>query len=95
MIYIYRILLFIILAILAGPLYALMINILIATNIFESSEVNFSLGESMTKKATYVWLVSLVIGLVGVFVRHKKYFYFFFIPLIAPSAFAVIYAISL
>ncbi len=94
MIYIYRFLLLIVFAVLAGPLYAITVNIMIALDIFQSGEVNFTMGEEMTRKAALIWMGSLLIGATGIFVKTKN-FYFFSVPLIAPSLFALMYAPSL
>lgn len=94
MIYIYRFLLLIVFALLAGPLYALTINMMIALDIFQTGEVNFSMGEAITHKSALIWMGSLIIGAVGIFIKSKN-FYFFAVPLIAPSLFSIIYALSL
>lgn len=94
MIYIYRFLLLIVCALLAGPLYALTINMMIAFDVFQTGEVNFTMGEAMTRKSVFIWMGSLIIGAVGIFVKAKN-FYFFAVPLIAPSLFALIYTLSL
>lgn len=95
MTYIYRILLLVVFAVLAAPLYALTVNLLIAFEIFESTQVTYSLGETMTLKSTYIWMGSLIIGIIGIFMPPKIYMYFFTVPLIAPSLFAIIYTLSL
>lgn len=94
MVYIYRFLLLIVFSLLAGPLYALTINMLIALDVFQTGEVNFTMGENMTRKSVFIWMGGLIIGASGIFVKAKN-FYFFAVPLIAPSLFAIIYTLNL
>lgn len=91
----YKIIVFIILALLAGPLYALTINLLIMADVFSNSGASSNIGEELITKAVFVWMGSLVFGIASLFIKHKSHKLLVAVPLIAPSLFAIIYALSL
>lgn len=93
--FIYRFLLLFVLALLAGPLYAITINALIAFEVFQVTENSPNLGAEITRKSVFVWMGSLVVGLIGLFSSQKISYFLYSIPLLAPSAFAILYAASL
>ena len=92
---IYRILTFVILAVLAGPLFAFTVNVLIKIETIPSGELSSSLGEDVTMKAIYVWMWALLPATISLFIKQSWGRYLTALPLIAPSIFAVIYSMSL
>jgi hypothetical protein len=91
----YRITILIILALLAGPLYALTINLLIMANVFDSTGLDYNLGEDLSHKAAFIWMGSLVFGIASLFTKNNWQKILVTMPLVAPSLFAILYALSL
>jgi hypothetical protein len=92
---VYRITVIIVLALLAGPLYALTINILIMGGAIDGSVISYNLGEDLSSKAALVWMGSLPFGVISLFVKNKWGKLLSAFPLIAPSIFSILYALNL
>lgn len=88
-----KILSLIIFALLGGILFALVTNILIATGAMQNVISYETFGPDMAFKATIVWMVSVVVGFISLFIKQKWRYALTLAPLYMPSLFAVIYTL--
>lgn len=62
--------------------------------LFPDEEMNSNFGYELINKVVIIWLVSSVLSLIYLFVRHKISLLFLSLPIIAPLLFAVLYTLS-
>lgn len=90
----FKIIILITLALLGGVLYSFSANILIMTNILPTETVSSNFGYEMTSKAVLVWIVSVVLGIISLFIKEKWRYFLLLCPLVTPSLFALLYSLS-
>ncbi len=83
----------ILIALAAGPLYAVTFNLLVFFNIVPLENADKAFGTIVTTRATYVWLACLLPGFASLFMRTKWRLLLYFAPLFAPSLFAVFFTL--
>ena len=91
----YRSLLFILCAVLAGPLFALILNLLIMADMIPTGSLDASFGQSLSIKSAYVWLGSLPFGIASIFAQNKYRVALLLCLLLAPSLFVILYSLSM
>jgi hypothetical protein len=91
----FRLLVLIILALCGGLVYSLTVNILIMSNIVPTESLSNAFGYEMTNRAVLVWIGSTALAFISVFIDAKWRYILLTIPIIAPSLYAVLYALSL
>ncbi len=72
-----------------GFLYAITVNLMLFANIMPEATD----GEALTFKAATVWMVSICIGFIAIFIKPEWRWVFYLAPLYASSLFALIYTI--
>ncbi len=92
--YVLKFIVLISLTLLGGLLFALTINLLIMSQAIPSESLNADFGREITHKAIYVWLGSIILGIVSIFIKQKWRYVLLISPLILPSLFAFIYSLS-
>lgn len=90
----FKIIVLITLSLLGGLVYSFVANLLIMTDIVKTDSVTSNFGYEMTSKAVLVWIVSVVIGIVSLFIKEKWRYILLICPLVMPSLFAFLYALS-
>ena len=83
----------IVIALAAGPLYALTMNLLIIAKQIPQELIDKAFGNTLTLKCVYVWLACLLIGFGSIFIKDSWRHILYFSPLYAPSVFAIIYTV--
>ncbi len=83
----------IVIALLAGPLYALTMNLLILANQIPQELIDKAYGSVLTRQCVFVWLFCLPVGFGSIFLKQNWRHALYLSPLYAPSAFAVIYTV--
>jgi hypothetical protein len=83
----------IVIALAAGPLFAVTMNVMIYFQLFPESLVDKAFGNVLTMKAIYVWMGCLLAGFGSLFLKEQWRLILYFSPLFAPSIFAVIYTL--
>jgi hypothetical protein len=81
----------ILIALAAGPLYALVMNLLLATEQITPDMVEAAFGSVLTNKCVYIWLGCLLLGFGSLFAQENWRYVLYFSPLYAPSLFAILY----
>jgi len=81
----------IVIALLAGPLYAITVNFLVLTNMIPPDLVDKAYGNVLTLRTIYVWIGCLLVGFASIFARGSWRYIFYFSPLYATPIFAVVY----
>lgn len=89
-----RIVMLVIAAILGWLLFAISMNLFIAGGLIPTETLSPEFGQEITGKAVIVWLIATAIGLIGVFLKQTWHKFLIALPLIAPSLFALFYALS-
>lgn len=89
-----KILILITISLLGGLVFALAVNVMIMTNIVDADSVQGGFGYLMTSKAVFIWIVSVVLGIVSLFIKQKWRYFLLFSPLYAPILFALLYTLS-
>ncbi len=90
----FKIIILITLSLLGGLLYSFSANILIITNLLPAETVSSNFGYEMTSKAVFVWIVSVILGVISLFIEKKWRYFLLLCPLILPSLFALLYSLS-
>lgn len=83
----------IIIALAAGPVYAVTVNLLILLNLIPIELADKAYGNILTMKAIYVWTGCLLVGFGALFLKEKWGLILYFSPLYAPSLFAIIFTL--
>lgn len=91
----FRLLVLIILSLLGGLLYSFTVNLLIIADMIPSNDLSGALGYEMTNRSVLVWIVSIMLALGSLFTDAKWRYGLLVLPLLAPSFYAALYAISL
>lgn len=90
----FKIIVLITVSLLGGLLYSFSANILIMTNILPTESVSSNFGYEMTSKAVLVWGISVILGIISLFIKEKWRYFLLLCPLITPSLFALLYSLS-
>ncbi len=89
-----KIVILITLSLLGGIFYALTANFLIMGNMIPTDSASGNFGYDMTSKTVFIWLVSVMLGIVSLFIKQKWRYILLLCPLLAPSAFAFLFALN-
>jgi len=91
----FRLLVLIILALCGGLIFSLTVNVLIMAKIVPTESLSNAFGYEMTNRAVMVWIVSTAIAIISLFTDAKWRYALLAMPVIAPSLYSVLYAMSL
>jgi hypothetical protein len=91
---IFKILLLIITAILGWIMMAFTPNILLILGLFPENAQEIGFGPSLISKSILVWAISMILCILLVFLKPQAKFIAYSLPIIAPSIFAFIYALT-
>jgi len=91
----FRLLILVILSLCGGLLYSLTVNILIMADKVPTEQLSNAFGYEMTNRAVFVWMVAVLLGFISVFIDTKWRYGLLALPVIAPSLYSVLYALSL
>lgn len=80
-------------AFLGFVLYAITSNMLILTGLMPSGEGSEGFGQDMTHRSMLLYMLSLPIGLAGIFIQQNWRWPLYLCPLYAPSLFAIIHTV--
>ena len=75
-------------------LVPLMVNILIKVDLLDTATVTQDFVKEMVRNSTYIWMGTIVLGIVSLFIKQSWRIALLLCPLILPSLYLVIYAIS-
>ena len=89
-----KILILITISLLGGLTFSIAVNIMIMTNIVDADTVQGGFGYLMTSKAVFIWILSVILGIISLFIKQKWRYFLLFSPLYAPIIFALLYALS-
>lgn len=87
--FLYRLMIFIIIVIMGGFLFAVTANLLIKFGLMPDG---FD-GRLLAQKTTYIYMSATVIGFISIFIKQDWRNILLFAPLYAPSIFAIIYTV--
>lgn len=93
--YFFRFLILFAFALIGGLLFSITVNILIMINAVPQENISAAFGYEMTNRAVIVWIVSVFIGILSIFMESKWRIALLFLPLLLPSLYAAIYTLSL
>ena len=85
----FRLAVFLIVAISGGFMFAVTVNLLIKFNLVPEA---FD-GRLLAQKATYIYMASIVLAFISVFIKQDWRKIFLFSPVYAPCLFAIIYTV--
>jgi hypothetical protein len=88
-----RFIVLITLSLLGALLFALSINLMIATRIIDTTIVYSGFGNDVTYNAVLVWVVCNILGIISVFIEQKWRYALLLSPLLAPSLYGFAYAL--
>lgn len=94
MTYLFRFLTLVVLSLIGGLIVPVLFHLMIKFGLLNPDTAPEGFGNIMLEKATYVWMASVVIGLVGVFIKQEWRIALLLCPLTLPALFAVIYTIA-
>lgn len=83
----------ILIALAAGPLYGLVMNLLLATEQITPEMIETAYGNALTMKCVYIWIGCLLLGFGSLFANENWRYLLYFSPLYAPVLFALLYTI--
>jgi hypothetical protein len=89
-----RIIILITLSLLGGLIFSFAVNLMVITGIVNVDNVRSGFGYEMTEKAVFVWIASVIIGIISIFMKSRWRCLLLLCPLFAPSVFAFLYAFS-
>jgi hypothetical protein len=89
-----RIIVLVTIALLGWMLCLLAFHLMIITNIINTKTTGDGFGYEMTSKAVMVWIASVVLGIISLFIQQKWRYILLLAPIYAPVCFAFIYALS-
>ncbi len=75
-------------------LYAIVTNILVMAGLTPSGDGSEGFGKDMTHKAMIVFMASLPIGLISLFIKDNWRWVPYLSPLYAPSLFAIVHTLT-
>lgn len=82
-------------AIAAGPLYAVVVNLLLKAGQIPADLVDKAYGTTLITQCVYVWITCLPLGFLAIFLKENWRYLLYFSPLYAPSLYAIIQTILL
>lgn len=88
-----RLLGLVIIALSAGPLFALTMNLLLAAGMIPQELIDKAFGSALTMKCVYVWMGCLLLGFGSLFVQGNWRYLLYLSPLYGPSFFAILYTV--
>jgi len=84
----------IILTLLGGMLWALIVNLLLMADLMPTDDVSSGFGQILTHQSMLVYMGSIIIGIIGIFIRDTWRWVLYLCPLYAASVFAVIHTVT-
>ena len=85
---------FVVIAVAAGPVFALTFNALVLFDMVPQEIRDTAFGHQLTFKSVMVWCGSLVLSFVGIFPKESWRYVLYFSPVYAPSLYAVIHTLA-
>lgn len=83
----------VVIALAAGPVFGLTVNLLLAVGLIPVELVDKAFGNILAIKAIYIWFGCLIVGFASLFLKESWRLILYFSPLYAPSLFAVAYTL--
>ena len=90
----YRLVILLVAALAGGLLFAFGINFMIMGNIIPAEKLNNEFGQLITQRAVYVWVATVAIGIASALINKPWHKYVLLLPLLGPTLFAMIFAMS-
>ncbi len=69
-------------------------NLLIFLGLYPENALDNDFGVQMIQKSIIVWAVTTLLSFLYLFIKHKIRYFFLLLPVIVPSLFGLIYALS-
>ncbi len=85
---------FLVIAVAAGPIFALTFNGLVLFDLIPQEVKDTAFGRELIFRSVVVWCGSLLLGFIGVFPRESWRYVLYLSPLYAPSLYAIIHTIA-
>ena len=85
---------FVVIAVAAGPFFALTFNALVLFDLIPQEVKDTAFGRELIFKSVVVWCGALILGFIGIFPRESWRHVLYFSPIYAPSLYAVIHTIA-
>jgi hypothetical protein len=85
---------FILIAVLGVILYAVTSNLMIMFGMMPDEVGSEGFGQHMTQLAMYLYMISIPIGIAGIFLKAEWRWALYLCPLYAPSLFAIVHTIT-
>ncbi len=80
----------VVISFLGGTLYAICVNAFVYFGAMpENLPDGTGYGNYLTQQAAFVWMASIVVGIISLFIRQNWRLIFYFAPLYAPSLYAI------
>jgi hypothetical membrane protein len=85
---------FVVIAVAAGPFFALTFNALVLFDVIPQEVKDTAFGNELIFKSVVVWCGSLILGFIGIFPKESWRHVLYFSPIYAPSLYAAIYTLA-
>lgn len=84
---------FVVIAVAAGPFFALTFNALVLFDFIPQEVKDTAFGRELIFRAVVVWCGCLLLGFIGIFPKESWRYVLYFSPLYAPSLYAIIHTL--
>jgi len=91
----FRLLVLMILALCGGLIFSLTVNVMIMAGLIPTESLSNEFGYEMTNRAVLVWIVATAIAVISLFTDAKWRYALLALPVVAPSLYSILYALSL
>ena len=91
----FRLLILTILALLGGLVFSFSVNVLIMANMIPTDSLSGAFGFEVTQRATFICMGCVALALISIFTDAKWRYFLLILPILMPSLYALLYAISL
>ncbi len=81
-------------AVAGGYLYAITFHGLQAFGLMPAEGAEQAYGTILTSKASFVWMGSVALAFISIFIKESWRYVFYASPLLAPALFAVIFTLT-